>query len=58
MAERQLEVPGVGLIFAANGHFDDVGAYGSYHVTNLGQVIYETHSTWPGSGPTNWLATA
>ena len=41
---------GVGLIFAANGHFDDVGAYGSYHVTNLGQVIYETHSTWPGSG--------
>ena len=41
---------GGGLIFAANGHFDDVGAYGSYHVTNLGQVIYETHSTWPGSG--------
>jgi len=41
---------GVGLIYAANGHFDDVGAIGSYHVTNLGQLIYETQSAWPGSG--------
>jgi hypothetical protein len=41
---------GVAVIFAANGHFDDVGAVGSYHVTNLGQLIYETQSTWPGNG--------
>lgn len=41
---------GVAVIYAANGHFDDVGAVGSYHVTNLGQLIYETRSTWPGNG--------
>jgi hypothetical protein len=41
---------GVAVIYAANGHFDDVGAVGSYHVTNLGQLIYETQSTWPGNG--------
>ncbi len=41
---------GVAVIFAANGHFDDVGAVGSYHVTNFGQLIYETQSTWPGNG--------
>jgi hypothetical protein len=40
----------VAVIYAANGHFDDVGAVGSYHTTNLGQLIYETHSTWPGNG--------
>jgi len=41
---------GVGLIFAANGHYDNVGATGAYYATNTGQLIYETHSTWPGSG--------
>jgi len=41
---------GVGLIFAANGHYDNVGAVGGYYANGSGQVIYETHSTWPGSG--------
>jgi hypothetical protein len=41
---------GVGLIFAANGHFDDIGAFGSYRFGNFGQLFYETRSTWPGRG--------
>lgn len=41
---------GVAVIYAANGHFDDVGARGSYHVTSSDQLIYRTEAIWPGAG--------